>query len=127
LASAAVFGVEPTQFLCLPGLAWVDLLYREELIAVRAKLKGGKVRYVPMTPELAAELRRYPAMIGADRVFPPKPGAKGARQRVEGSFETILKMAGIEDFRFHDLRHTFASWYMTARVKHFETPGMGIY
>jgi integrase len=94
------------------GLNWADVRYKEELMAVRSKLKGGKVRYVPLTPGLAAELRRYPAVIGEERIFPRKPGAKGERQRVEGSFETVLKMAGIEDFRFHDLRHTFASWYM---------------
>ena len=39
-------------------------------------------------------------------------GAKGERQRVEGSFETVLALAGVQKFRFHDLRHTFASWYM---------------
>jgi integrase len=94
------------------ALKWSDLHFKEGLIAVGSKLKGGKVRYVPMTPELAAELRKYPTVIGADRIFPPKPGAKGERQRVEGSFQTILEMASIEDFRFHDLRHTFASWYM---------------
>ena len=94
------------------GLRWSDVLYREELIAVRSMLKGGKMRYVPLVPELAAELKRYPATFGEERIFPPKRGAKGERQRVEGSFETVLKMAGIENFRFHDLRHTFASWYM---------------
>jgi integrase len=94
------------------GLTWGDLRYAEGLIAVRAKLKGGKIRYVPMTPELAAELRKYPATIGKERLFPPKRGPEGKRQRVESSFETLLKLAGIQNFRFHDLRHTFASWYM---------------
>ena len=94
------------------GLVWSDLRYGEGVIAVRSKLKGGKIRYVPMTPELSAELRKYPAEIGQERLFPPKRDAKGERQRVEGSFETILELAGIQSFRFHDLRHTFASWYM---------------
>jgi integrase len=94
------------------GLKWPDVLYAEGLIAVRTKLKGGKMRYVPLCPELAGELRHYPAVIGEDRIFPPEPGAKSGRQRVEGSFEDLLERAGIQDFRFHDLRHTFASWYM---------------
>ena len=77
------------------ALKWSDILYREELIAVRSKLKGGKMRYVPMPPELATEIKRFPAVLGEDRIFPPKRGASGERQRVEGSFETILSMAGI--------------------------------
>jgi site-specific recombinase XerD len=44
-------------------LLWSDVKYSEGLIAVRAKLKKGKERYVPMAPELAAEIRRYPAVI----------------------------------------------------------------
>jgi len=94
------------------GLRWSDVMYNEGLIAVRAKLKGGKMRYVPMLIELASELTRFPIVIGEDRIFPPKAGATGERQRVEGSFEDLLERAEIHEFRFHDLRHTFASWYM---------------
>ena len=94
------------------GLRWPDVMYNEGLIAVRAKLKGGKMRYVPMVPELAGELRRFPAVIGEGRIFPPELGATSGRQRVEGSFRDLLERAGIENFRFHDFRHTFASWYM---------------
>jgi integrase len=94
------------------GLRWSDVMYSEGLLAVRAKLKGGKMRYVPMPVELASEVRRFPAVIGEDRIFPPKAGATSGRQRVEGSFEDLLERARIENFRFHDLRHTFASWYM---------------
>ena len=104
------------------GLRWSDVMYNEGLLAVRAKLKGGKMRYAPMLPELAEELRLYmpkPAkkgnvrfIVNRDLIFPPKAEAKGERRRVESSFEDLLERAEIEDFRFHDLRHTFASWYM---------------
>src|ERR1700730_8334405 len=64
------------------GLMWTDAMFNEGLLAVRAKLKGGKMRYVPMPPELASEWRwfmpkpandnvRFIAANDNDRIFPP--------------------------------------------------------
>jgi len=60
-------------------------------------LKGGKIRYVPMSPELASELRRFPVVICEDRIFPPKPGATSGKQRSDKSFEDLLTRAKIRD------------------------------
>jgi integrase len=78
----------------------------------RFQVEGRQNSIRALTRELARELRKYPAVIGEDHLFPPKRGAKGERRRVEGSFETLLELSGIQNFRFHDLRDTFASWYM---------------
>jgi len=73
-----------------------------------------------MAPELAADIRRYPAAIDEERIFPPKGGPKSKRQRLEGSFEDLLKRAKIRDFWFHDPRHTFPSSYMTNGGDHYQ-------
>ena len=44
------------------ALRWTDVMYNEGIIAVRAKFKGGEMRYVPEASRTGVELRRYPAV-----------------------------------------------------------------
>jgi integrase len=48
-------GIRSTE---IHRLRWSDAMYSEGLLAVRARLKNGKVRYVTMPSELSEEIRR---------------------------------------------------------------------
>ena len=74
-----------------------------------SETKNNKKRFVPLNDDML-ELLRSLKDNGSEYVF---LGTHGRRLTlVRKPFVNALQEAGIEDFRFHDLRHTFASHYV---------------
>ena len=89
------------------ALVWeqVDLKHGFVLLV---NTKNGKRREIPINKTLRDSLTALPRHITSPYVF--WQGEDGKRfMDVRRSFRSALKRAGIKDFHFHDLRHTFAS------------------
>ncbi len=71
--------------------------------------KSGKARQIPINDRLAEVFRevRRGNQLKSPHVFCDSQGRRFLE--VKRSFTSARRRAGIEDFRFHDLRHTFAS------------------
>lgn len=67
---------------------------------ITVTVKGNKLHSIRLTPEVRAMLATDTERKG--RVF----DVTNFRKR----WDRVIKDAGLDDFRFHDLRHTFASW-----------------
>ncbi len=90
-------------------LKWsdVDLLQRKVIIR-GDNAKSGKTRYVPLNDEAVSTLQRWqPSAEATGWVFPARDG--GRLTSIKTSWKRVLKNAAIADFRWHDLRHHFAS------------------
>jgi integrase len=96
-------------------LRWKDLDLRQGIITI-PRSKNGETRHVPMTSAVKTLLNRLPRTLDASAfVFPSSDGTPHSHW-VEKAFPEAVRAAGIEDFRFHDLRHTFASRLAMAGV-----------
>jgi integrase len=98
----------------LAALRWPDCDLQTRLLTVRGEgAKSGQTRYIPLNDTAHAALAAWAAHCQADAdadldglTF---PGKAGTLDNVRKSWATLLKTAGIKDFRWHDLRHHFAS------------------
>lgn len=82
-------------------LDWRQVRLSDRVIQIR-RTKANKALTIRISPALMAELSRTPAEKRRGRVF----AWTGFRYR----WYAAIAEAGLDDFRFHDLRHTFASW-----------------
>jgi integrase len=90
-------------------LKWSDIDFRQRIITVRES-KSGEERQIPMNDVVTETLQSLPRMIHNPYVFfGRKPGEEFKNGIKNSDWKKYLTLSGIEDFRWHDLRHTFAS------------------
>jgi len=92
----------------LLGLTWADLDLERSIAHIR-ETKNGHPRALPLTPAVVEELRRFAIARPEACVFPSRSRLTKPRA-FESSWSFALKTARIRRFRFHDLRHSCASY-----------------
>lgn len=94
----------------LLSLEWANVdLFRKTVTVMRSK--NGEKRTIPLNQK-AFELLKAKTKVRDIRtkyVFASEAGTKIDARNLRRGFYDALERAGIEDFRFHDLRHTFAT------------------
>jgi integrase len=99
----------------LLSLRWENVDFRHRLIRVEAGYaKSREVRSVPMNEVLTQTLRASTLNQSTGPVFRNRQGHP--YRDPDNAFATAVARAGITDFTFHDLRHTFASRLVMAGV-----------
>lgn len=98
------------------GLTWADVDTCNKVLTVRAETsKGQRTRHVALNAEALDVLKRWKSQgTGEGLVFPGRAGAP--LTNINKSWAALCKSAKLENFRFHDCRHHFASKLAMAGV-----------
>src|SRR5262249_42298039 len=88
-------------------LRWPDVDFKRGTLTFH-QTKNGERRTIPLTGYALDLLKQHVRHLGTDRVFPAYTNIK--RCRIRDAWNNAVRRAGITDFHFHDLRHTFAPY-----------------
>ncbi len=91
-------------------LQWEHVDFNVGILTI-PRSKHGETRRVPMNDTVREILRSRPSRLKSAYVFPSATGETpiDTHNYMRRVFMPALEAAGIEGFRWHDLRHTFAS------------------
>jgi len=94
---------------------YVDLSKRTAAVM---RSKNGERRTIPLNATAVGVLEAGSKVrhIRSDYVFASKAGTRLEKRNVARAFYQAMDRAGVEEFRFHDLRHTFATRLAQAGV-----------
>ncbi len=96
-------------------LQWSDIDLKGNMLTVRgATAKAAITRHIPLNQEAAEVLEAWKGRDNNPLVFPGRNGEPF--DNVKKAWHALLEAAKVKDFRWHDLRHTFASKLIMAGV-----------
>ena len=112
-AAAKVAVLTGLRMRAMLSLTWqqIDLAKKRAWVS-SADMKAGQTHGIPLTTEAVRVLKALP--LDGDYVF------QWRGQRIDDcntlAFQNAVKAAKVEPFRWHDLRHTWASWAVQSGV-----------
>lgn len=94
----------------IEGLTWGDVDLTKGRAVVQ-QTKNTDKRMLALVPRAVSELRKLNKVrrIDSDLIFENPNNGRRTYTRLEDAWREARGAAGLKDFRFHDLRHTFAS------------------
>jgi integrase len=99
------------------NLHWGDINLKGRSLAVRGETsKNGQTRHIPLNEECFATLVAWRNQSDESELVYPSPVSGQKLDNVNKAWRGVLEIAQIENFRFHDLRHTFASNLVMAAI-----------
>jgi len=102
------------------GMKWDDIDFDHKTI--KLKVKRDKEVMIPITDQLIHDIQRYRNDEGivSEFLFPSmkKDIESPIRSDCHVSFRNACLKAGIKDFTFHDLRHTFATHFLRKNAQY---------
>ena len=97
------------------NLKWAAVDLARKIITIEgAGAKTSETRHVPLNSEALATLERWGRRPRSVYVFPGRGGKR--MTDVKTAWQSILTAAGVARFRWHDMRHDFASRLVMAGV-----------